>query len=419
MKHARRPLIGVYPTLGPADLVAPRGSRPAPYPFTEPGLRLTHLGRGAVWLALKALGLGQGRRLAMPSFHCGAEVDAARLAGVDVVFYRVTPSLEVDDDDLAKVAAGVDAVYLISHFGFPLPPRPPSVLVIEDVAHGMFSAGGDGMPLGAGADAAVFCPRKSLGVPDGGAVLVTEGLPEPHGRPPAKGVARSVASLLVGRAALSGHAAIREPAVAALAKVSRADAAAAEGRLTEAVIGEWGMDVADVERAASRPSRLTERIVDTLADADATAIRARRRANYTVLADALGPLCPERYRDLPPGVCPLYLPVRAADRAGAIAELLRHGVRAIEIWPVAHPMLDRNRFAELDPLRQELLALPVHQDLGPWHVEPGGRRRQPDSQAMTGSQAMTRRTSTTGVCSSSLPAGLSARALHSHSLSTP
>ena len=31
------------------------------------------------------------------------------------------------------------------------------------------------MPLGTGADAAVFCPRKSLGVPDGGAVLVTEG----------------------------------------------------------------------------------------------------------------------------------------------------------------------------------------------------------------------------------------------------
>ncbi|MEA2843932.1 MAG: hypothetical protein QOJ69_1603, partial [Actinomycetota bacterium] len=37
--------------------------------------------------------------------------------------------------------------------------------------------------------------------------------------------------------------------------------------------------------------------------------------------------------------------------------------------PVAHPLLDRDRFAELDPLRQELLALPVHQDMQPWHVE--------------------------------------------------
>ena len=362
-------LIGVYPTLGLSSILGRRGGGSAPYPFSEPGLRLTHLGRGAVWLALHALGLGSGRRLAMPSFHCGAEVDAARLAGVEVVFYRVTPSLEVDEDDLAKVAAGVDAVYLISHFGFPPPPRPPNVLVIEDVAHGMFSVGGDGSPLGSGADAAVFCPRKSLGVPDGGAVLVTKGTPEPAGRPPVKGVVRSIVSLLAGRAALSGHSAVREPAVAALAKVSRGDAAAAEGRLTEAVIGEWGMEVADVERAASRPSRLTERIVRGLDVEAGAAIRDRRRANYEALTEALAPLCPESYRSLPPGVCPLYFPVRCADRSAVIAQLLRYGVRAIEIWPVAHPLLDRDRFAELDPLRRELLALPVHQDMQPWHVD--------------------------------------------------
>ena len=361
---AGRPLIGVYPTLAPSAVVARRHG-PAPFPFSDPGLRLTHLGRGAVWLALRALGLGPGRRLAMPSFHCGAEVDAARLAGVEVVFYRVAPSLEVDEDDLAKVAAGVDAVYLISHFGFPLPSRPPNAVVVEDVAHGMFSDGEGGVPLGRGADAAVFCPRKSLGVPDGGALLLAEGVAEPIGRPQAKGVARSVASLLVGRAALSRRRAARATAVAALAKASRADAAAVEGRLTEAVIGEWGMEVADVEAAASRPSRLTARIV---AGADGTGFRDRRRANYQVLADALEPLCPQAYRRLPPGVCPLYFPVRCADRPAAVVELLKRGVRAIEIWPVAHPLLDSDRFAELEPVRRQLLALPVHQDLEPWHV---------------------------------------------------
>ena len=34
-----------------------------------------------------------------------------------------------------------------------------------------------------------------------------------------------------------------------------------------------------------------------------------------------------------------------------------------------HPLLDRARFAELDPARRELLALPVHQHLEPWHME--------------------------------------------------
>jgi hypothetical protein len=371
-----RPLVGVYPTLGVAGLAGRRRPGPAPFPFSDDRLRLTHLGRGAVWLALHALGLGPGRRLAMPSFHCGAEVDAARLAGLEVVFYRVAPSLQVDEDDLATVAAGADAVYLVSHFGFPPPARPPGVPVIEDVAHGLFSLDAGGAPLGTGADAAVFCPRKSLGVPDGGAVLVTgpggDGSPppEPAGRPPAKGVARSVASLAVGRAALSPHRAVRRPAVAALATVSRADAAAAEGRLTESVIGEWGMEVADVERAARRPSRLTERVVAGLGSAEAARMRDRRRANYQVLAAGpVAALCPEAYRALPAGVCPLYFPVRCRDRSAAIARLLTYGVRAVEIWPVAHPLLDRSRFAELDPLRAELLALPVHQDLEPWHTE--------------------------------------------------
>ena len=308
------------------------------------------------------------------------------------------------------MAAGADAVYLISHFGFPLPRRPANVLVIEDVAHGLFSDNGDGVPLGVGADATVFCPRKSLGVPDGGAILLGEGVVEPSGRPPAKGVARSVTALLAGRAALSRHRAIRQPAVAVLGKASRADVAAVEGRLTEAVIGEWDMDVADMERAASRPSRLTERIV---AGVDGPGIRDRRRANYAALVDALAPLCPEAYRRLPPGVCPLYFPVRCTDRSAAIVELLRRGVRAIEIWPVAHPLLDEHRFAELAPLRRQLLALPVHQDLEPWHVA------MVADTAPCGAQAVILRTSTTGVCSSSLPAGLSARARQSHSLSTP
>jgi hypothetical protein len=32
-------------------------------------------------------------------------------------------------------------------------------------------------------------------------------------------------------------------------------------------------------------------------------------------------------------------------------------------------VLDRERFAELEPARRGLLALPVHQALEPWHVE--------------------------------------------------
>lgn len=362
-----RLLATVYPTLSPTALVPTAlvgRSRAPEFPFDQPSLRLTHLGRGAVARALAALGLGPGSRLAMPAYHCGAEVQAAHLAGIEVVFYRVDAELGVDEDDLARIAAGCDAAYLISHFGFAPPPPPAGVPVIEDVAHGLFSSGPGG-PLGSSADAAVFCPRKSLGTPDGGAVLIAAGAP-PTGRPPARRTLRSVASLIAGRAALSTHAPARRAALGLLERVSRADAAARRGDLTETVIGEWGYSASDLEVAGRGASRLTHRIIR---GADPDRIRDRRRRNYALLRDELADLCPERFRTLPPGVCPLYLPVMVDDRAAAMVALLSEGVRAIEIWPVAHPLLDRDRFAELEPARRGLLALPVHQDLEPWHID--------------------------------------------------
>jgi dTDP-4-amino-4,6-dideoxygalactose transaminase len=166
-------LIAVYPPLEPGSLLG-RAHREA-FPWSEPGLRLTHLGRGAAWLALEALGLGRGSRVAMPAYHCGSEVEAAHLRGCEVVFYRVDGQLRVDEDNMARVASECDALYLISDFGFAMPEPPPGVPVIEDAAHGLFSLDPAGRPLGARGDAAVFCPRKSLGVPDGGAVLVCAG----------------------------------------------------------------------------------------------------------------------------------------------------------------------------------------------------------------------------------------------------
>ncbi len=356
------PLMSVYPPMEPATLVTRRSMQ---FPFSSEGLTLTHLGRGAIWLALKALGLGPGTRMAMPAYHCGSEVEAARLAGVEVVFYRVLPTLQVDEDDLMRAAKETDATYLISYYGFPMPPMPPGTRVIEDAAHALFSYDG-GAAIGSRGDAAIFCPRKSLGVPDGGAVLIRDGRIEAEGRPPWKRMARSVASQGMGWAAQSRAGMLRGPATKVFRKVSKAEAAVEEGTLTEVVIGEWNLEVADLEVAASKCSRMTEWSVH---GADGEKIRDHRRRNFQTLLDSLPDVCPDRFRGLPDGVAPLYFPVRVPERDRTIAELQRRGVRSIEIWPVAHPLLDRSQYAELDPLRNQMLALPVHQGLTPWHME--------------------------------------------------
>jgi dTDP-4-amino-4,6-dideoxygalactose transaminase len=358
-------LIAVYPPLETGSLL--RRARRDAFPWSEPGLRLTHLGRGAAWLALEALGLGQGDRVAMPAYHCGSEVEAAHLRGCEVAFYRVDAQLRVDEEDMRRVAVESDAVYLISDFGFPMPEAPAGFPVIEDAAHGLFSLDPAGRPLGSLGDAAVFCPRKSLGVPDGGAVLVRDGSPRTvDRRPAAKAMVRSTTSLAAARVALSRVGPLRRAASRAIRRASIGDAAAREGELTDVVIGEWGLEPEDMENAAGRPARLTSALVRR---ADPERVRAHRRHNYALLAGELAELAPEPFRALPDGTAPLYFPARARDRERAIAALLEHGVRPLEVWPVAHPLLDRSRFAELEPLRSGLLALPVHQALSDAHME--------------------------------------------------
>ena len=62
--------MSVYPPLEPASLVTRRSRL---FPFDSDGLTLTHLGRGAIWLALRALGLGAcfttSLVLALPTRH--------------------------------------------------------------------------------------------------------------------------------------------------------------------------------------------------------------------------------------------------------------------------------------------------------------------------------------------------------------
>jgi perosamine synthetase len=360
--------IGVYAPLAPGALV--RAPRRDWFPLDQPGLRLTHLGRGAVWLALEALGIGRGSRVAMPAYHCGSEVEAAHLAGAEIDFYRVDGQLRVDADDLARAAAGADAVYLISHFGFPLAGPPPGEApVIEDAAHGLFSADPAGRPLGSLGDAAIFSPRKSLGVPDGGAVVLGGTAPSSRAvdrRPSGRAMLRASAAHAVGWAALSRLGPARRAAAALIERASRTDAAARQGELTEIVIGEWGLDREDMENAAGPPARLT---AWTLPRVDPVAARERRRRHYAALATELAELAPEPFRTLPPGTAPLFFPALVRDRDCAIARLLEHGVRALEVWPVPHPVLDRSRHAELEPIRDGLLALPVHQSLRDRHVE--------------------------------------------------
>lgn len=357
-------LVSVYPPLEPARLAARRVT-PAEFPFDS--CHLTHLGRGAVWLVLGALGIGRGTKIAMPSYHCGSEVEAANLLGAEICFYRVNADLTVDLDHLAEVGAGCDLVYLISFFGFPTPIRealeigPP---VVEDAAHALFSLGSDGRPIGSGSQAAIFCPRKSLGVPDGGAFVGAD--VEVRGRPASRAMLRSIASLSLGWAASVRSRVVARPAARLMAGSSKTRRAAESGEMTDVVIGEWDLTTDDFRAAAAKPSRLTSYAVVRY---KAESVRRARRDNYAAIVEHLADFVPSNFRELPDGTCPLYVPIVTRDRETALRVLWEADIRSIEVWPVPHPALDRREFSQPEAARRSMIALPCHQSMTDREVE--------------------------------------------------
>ncbi len=364
---------------------------------------LVHLGRGALYLGCRILASRCGcpgpHSVAVPSYHCGSEIETLYRAGFVLRFYRVRSDLTVDADSFADASRGACFRYIVSFFGFP--PRvegiwPPaegeeaeSAIFVEDAAHALYSCYPDGTPVGSRSAVSIFSVRKSLGVPDGGALLVRgEGgdggdgaqrlpvAPLPGFPPPGRRI-RSVASqallALAARRGTAGNAAAHTASL-----LSRTERAALAGELEEAVYafegqGGWELDEGSLRTAATRASLLTYLV---LAGQFPSVAAAARRANYHRLLweFGLGEFVPPGLGALPDGAVPLFLPVFTRDRRRAVACFYEAGIRVLEVWPVAHRLTDERFARELEEARSSLLALPVHHGLRAGTLEKVGEK---------------------------------------------
>jgi dTDP-4-amino-4,6-dideoxygalactose transaminase len=107
-----------------------------------------------------------------------------------------------------------------------------------------------------------------------------------------------------------------------------------------------------------------------IANVSPEAIVSRRRSNYEYLlarlldSHALEPI----HRTLPPGVCPLYFPVLAAQPERTVQHLAEQGIGAIRWWGSFHSAVEWSKFPHESFLKRHLVALPVHQDLTHAHM---------------------------------------------------
>ncbi|WP_420476664.1 hypothetical protein [Noviherbaspirillum sp. ST9] len=149
------------------ELELPRGGRPF------------HGGAGhfqsarAAFLAL--LLAGTPRRIWMPYYICSTMVDSARQAGVDLAFY--------DIDEHFRIPASVwpekgEWLVYVNYFGVcgneveALMDRYDRAAIVIDSSQSLFSPPAAGL-------ATIYSPRKFLGIPDGGLLVSTLGVPEP------------------------------------------------------------------------------------------------------------------------------------------------------------------------------------------------------------------------------------------------
>jgi CelD/BcsL family acetyltransferase involved in cellulose biosynthesis len=288
----------------------------------------------------------------VPAYHHGSEVEALFQAGVGVRFYEGGQSLEPDADELeALLGKRVRALYLIHYLGFPQDVRrwrrwcdDRDLFLFEDAAQAWLATS-SGVPLGSLGDLSIFCLYKTVGVPDGGALLC---------RVPTAPADRS--ATLQSGPLFRRHAAWLAGRSSLLARLSRL-------RKTDAY--DTNLDFALGDRD-SPPSSALEFLLRRLVDPGTA---GRRRANYELLLRELGDSVPAPFDRLPAGASPFAFPVSTDRKPETLAHLRSQGIAAIDFWSIPHPALPTEKFPRARELRERLVALPVHQELALSDVE--------------------------------------------------
>lgn len=333
----------------------------------------TSSGRAAILIGLEAVGVGQGDRVLVPTYHCPTMVAPIIALAAVPVFYPVDargmPRLDFLE---AEAARGVRAILVPHYFGLPqnfmavraLCDR-HGIAFIEDCAHSFFGSA-DGIPVGHTGDVAIASLTKFFPVPAGGILASARGRPllrQPL-RPP--GPTRELKALLdmletaVGFGRLRGLSGLLR-GVFALKKslLHRAESPEVAPRFSESVVPEaLNFNVGLAREASELTCQLAARM------SKRAKIVTRRRANYRRLAEALSghegfsPLFPA----LPDGAVPYVFPLLVKNPEAKYRKLKELGLPVFRwnwLWP-GTPSIEGDVGQRWS---SEVFQLACHQDL--------------------------------------------------------
>lgn len=137
-------------------------------------------GRDALLSALNAFKIKPGDTVIIPAYICESSIEPLRTAGYKIVFIDINSDLNLDQTKVydAVKRNNAKAVLVINYFGFSSNTsqlvdllNPLGVWVIEDCCHSFLSFG-NGQIGGSEGNAAIYSMRKTLPIPDGGALRI-------------------------------------------------------------------------------------------------------------------------------------------------------------------------------------------------------------------------------------------------------
>src|SRR2546422_5850721 len=153
-------------------------SQQLPFPFGEPGCFLFARARHGLWHGLRSAGLSAGDEVLVPAYHHGSEIEVVVKLGARCRFYEATETLEPDEAELGRLLGPrTRALHLTHCLGLPQDGArwrrwcdERDLLLVEDAAQAWL-AERHGRPVGSDGDLAIYCLYKTLGLPDGAALL--------------------------------------------------------------------------------------------------------------------------------------------------------------------------------------------------------------------------------------------------------
>lgn len=345
------------------------------FKFDDHDVIFTYQGRYAVGLICKIWNIGPGDEVLLPAYNCGAEIDPFIKSGAKAVLYSIDNRSFIDVDDIiSRVNPATRIIYITHFFGWPQDInelaeycRRNEILLVEDCAQSLFSKRYDNI-IGEIGDASIYSFVKSLPAPDGGALVIRK------------------KNLAQNRKKLPPEYQDTIYRVLPLMKkwFMHKNGFWQRYKFTRDIIIKSGRGKSAADRSETRPEMLESNYFDEqkkdwdmsgitkqiLKKIEPEKIIHKRRRNYLYLCAELQSVSSIKilFNDLPENVCPMSFPLFFKIRKEAYRELSKNGI-LVQGWPGYYPGLNWDDFPEACNLKDNLLTLPVHQDLDIHHME--------------------------------------------------